>query len=92
MLWSDLVVSLSSKMFQKGLWCMRLYPQNQPLVTGPLQSHVDVGKGSNRTQKTNRTFMQITNSRKTERNTICKFLFRENNFCQLICSTLSISL
>ena len=51
MLWSDLVVSLSSKMFQKGLWCMRLYPQNQPLVTGPLQSRLDVGKGSNCTQK-----------------------------------------
>ena len=40
----------------------------------------------------NRMFMQITNSRKKQRLTICNFAFRENNFYQLIDSSRSISL
>ena len=39
-----------------------------------------LNEGSNYTQKKYQIFMQITNSRKKERHTICKFLFRENNF------------
>ena len=35
----------------------------------------------------NRMFMQITNSRKKQRHMICKFVFRENNFYQLIDSS-----
>ena len=37
-------------------------------------------------------FMQITNSRKKQRHTIRKFVFRENNFYQLIDTLKSISL
>ena len=44
------------------------------------------------TEKQNRVFMQITNSRKKQRRMICKFVFRENNFYQLIDSSQSISL
>ena len=36
-------------------------------------------------------FMQSTNSMKKQRHTICKFVFRENNFYQLIGSSRSIS-
>ena len=36
------------------------------------------------TEKQNRMFMQITNSRKKQRRMICNFVFRENNFYQLI--------
>ena len=49
-------------------------------------------EGSNWTEKQNRMFMQITNSRKKQRRIICKFVFRENNFYQLIDSSQSISL
>ena len=49
-------------------------------------------EGSNWTEKQNRMFMQITNSRKKQRRMICKFVFRENNFYQLIDSSQSISL
>mgnify|MGYP000365075934 CR=1 FL=1 len=43
-------------------------------------------------EKKNRMFMQITNSGKKQRHMICKFVFRENNFYQLIDSSRSISL
>ena len=43
-------------------------------------------------EKKNRMFMQITNFRKKQRNMICKFVFRENNFYHLIDSSQSISL
>ena len=41
-------------------------------------------EGSNWKEKQNRMFMQTTNSRKKQRRMICKFVFRENNFYQLI--------
>lgn len=46
-----------------------------------------LNEGSNWTQKKNRMFMQITNSRKKQRHTIRKFVFRENNFYKLIDSS-----
>ena len=49
-------------------------------------------EGSNWMEKQNRMLMQITNSRKKQRRMICKFVFRENNFYQLIDSSQSISL
>ena len=49
-------------------------------------------EGSTWTEKQNRMFMQITNSRKKQRRIICKFVFRENNFYQLIDFSQSISL
>ena len=41
-------------------------------------------------RKKNRMFMQITNSRKKQRHTIRKFVFRENNFYQLIDSSVMV--
>ena len=41
-------------------------------------------EGSISKEKQNRMFMQTTNSRKKQRRMICKFVFRENNFYQLI--------
>ena len=38
----------------------------------------------------NRMFMQIKNSRKKQRHTIRKFVFRENNFYQLIDSSVTV--
>ena len=50
-----------------------------------------LNEGSNWTQKKNRMFMQITNSRKTQRHTMRKFVFvRENNFYQLIDSSVTV--
>ena len=41
-------------------------------------------------EKKNRMFMQITNSRKKQRHTIRKFVFRENNFYQQIDSSVTV--
>ena len=50
-----------------------------------------LNEGSNWTQKKNRMFVQITNSRKTQRHTMRKFVFvRENNFYQLIDSSVMV--
>ena len=49
-----------------------------------------LNEGSNWTQKNNRMFMQITNSRKKQRHTIRKFVFRENSFYQLIDSSVTV--
>ena len=49
-----------------------------------------LNEGSNWTQKKNRMFMQIKNSRKKKRHTIRKFVFRENNFYQLIDSSVTV--
>ena len=52
-----------------------------------------VNEGSNWTQKKNRMFMQIKNSGKKQRHTICKFVFRGNNyFYQLIDSSVTLYL
>ena len=49
-----------------------------------------LNEGSYWTQKKNRMFMQITNSRKKQRHTIRKFVFCENNFYQLIDSLVTV--
>ena len=38
----------------------------------------------------NRMFMQITNSRKKQRHTMRKFVFHENNFYQLVDSSVTV--
>ena len=47
-------------------------------------------KGPIGRRKKNRMFMQITNSRKKQRHTIRKFVFRENKFYQLIDSSVTV--
>ena len=49
-----------------------------------------LNEGSNWTQKKNRMFMQIKNSRKKQRHTVCNSAFRENNFYQLIDSSFTV--
>ena len=49
-----------------------------------------LNEGSNWTQKKNRMFMQITNSKKKQLHTIRKFVFRENNFYKLIDSSVTV--
>ena len=47
-------------------------------------------KGPIGRRKKSRMFMQITKSRKKQRHTMRKFVFRENNFYQLVDSSVTV--
>ena len=74
-------------LYQRYIQSASLHPGTQSFFLWTQRILIE---GSNSTQKKNRMFMQITSSRKKQRHTIHKFVFRENNFYQLIDSSVTV--